>query len=253
MPSPTSRTQFKKGVFSYRAGGGITFHGDVRVNGDFESDAMTFTEPFTFEDELTLEDGADVTGNVAVVGDLDVTGTFTLVGDVAQTGSIVASASVTAADLVSTDDVTVGDDLVVTGLATIGETLVVTAAATFTLGQQSAAVARTAPADGTGTGAIAPGTRFVAITSGNSAHIITLPAAVVGNVIEMWVGANGCELRTPAASGATINGVNSDGTNQAALPATTLVRAICVAANTWIVDIMDEAGDDIAALVPDAP
>lgn len=161
-------------------------------------------------------------------------------GDVTVVGTLTApSLSLTGGDLTVSDDLAVGGDLAVTG------------AATFTLGAQSAAVARTATADGTGTGTIAPGTRFVAVTAGGDANaIIRLPAPVVGNVIEMWVGATGFELRSTV--GSTINGVAGGDTNELAIPATTYVFAICVAADTWIVDALDEAGADIAALVPDA-
>ena len=139
-----------------------------------------------------------------------------------------------------------------TGATTLSSTLTVTGAATFTAGAQSSAVARTATADGLTTGIIAAGTSFVSVTSADANHIITLPTAVVGNIIDMWVGATGFELRTPASSNATINNVDSDGTNELAIPATTHVRATCVAANTWIVDAWDELGADVAALVPDA-
>lgn len=122
-------------------------------------------------------------------------------------------------------------------------------------GLQVRDVAVTATADGLTTGLIDTGVSFVSVTSASADNIITLPAAtadVVGHSIRGWVGANGCEMRTPATSGATINGVDSDGTNEAAIPATTLFVAECVAVDTWILRAFTELGADIAAIVPDA-
>lgn len=139
------------------------------------------------------------------------------------------------------------------GNTSIGGTLGVTGAATFTRGAQNTPVAVTATADGLTTGIVAAGTAYVTITSANSAHIVTLPVPVVGNVIRMYVGANGCEVRTVAASNVAINTVDSDGSNQAALPATTLAVFTCVSATEWILTAHDELGAPIAAIVPDAP
>lgn len=117
------------------------------------------------------------------------------------------------------------------------------------------AAAITATADGLTTGLIAAGVEFVTVTSASANNIATLPsatAALVGTVIKGWVGANGCELRTPAASTATINGVDSDGTNEAAIPATTLFELTCVAEGTWVLRAWSELGVVITAIVPDA-
>src|SRR5688572_28098033 len=81
----------------------------------------------------------------------------------------------------------------------------------------AATVAKTATAS-VGAAAVSAMARFVTITSANAAHIVILPTGVVGWHIEGFIGANGCELRTPASSGEKINSVDSDGTNQAALP-----------------------------------
>ena len=113
------------------------------------------------------------------------------------------------------------------------------------------ATAVTATSDGLTTGLITLGSSFVVVTSASANNIATLPAGTAGQVINFWVGANGCEIRTPAASGATINNVDSDGTNEAAIPATTAGIAMCVATDTWIVRLFTELGADIAALVPD--
>lgn len=113
----------------------------------------------------------------------------------------------------------------------------------------------TATTDGLTTGLIPHGATWVDVTAGADANsIITLPviaAADVGMEICGYIGATGCEMRTPAASGDTINGVDSDGTNEAAIPATTLFRVRLVADNTWILEAVDEGGDDIAGITPD--
>jgi hypothetical protein len=142
------------------------------------------------------------------------------------------------------------DDVEVDGDQTVSGTLVVTGAATFQAGMQSGAVAVTATVDGTGTGVIPAGARFVSVTSGNANHIARLPAPVIGTIIDGWVGATGFEVRSSV--GTTINNVNGGDTNELAIPASTHFRATCVAANTWLVDAWNNLGADIAALVPDA-
>ncbi|MCK5432916.1 MAG: hypothetical protein KAJ03_09240 [Gammaproteobacteria bacterium] len=110
----------------------------------------------------------------------------------------------------------------------------------------------TATSDGLTTGLITLGTAFVVATSAGANNIITLPAGTVGQVVNIYVGANGCELRTPSASGATINNVDSDGTNELALGATTSYILSCVATDTWIARGFTNLGADQAALVPNA-
>ena len=110
----------------------------------------------------------------------------------------------------------------------------------------------TATANGLTTGLISSGTSMVIVTCDDANKIVTLPAAVVGHVIRLYVGANGCEVRTPASSNNTINNVDSDGTNEAAIPATTLCTFTCIAANAWILEAVDELGAVITAIVPDA-
>jgi len=118
-------------------------------------------------------------------------------------------------------------------------------------GVQGQTVAVTATADGLTTGLIPTNASFVSVTSGNADHIITLPVGEVGNVIKGWVGANGCELRTLASSNDTINAVDADGTQEAAIPATTLFEVTCVAAETWVLTAADELGAVITAIIPD--
>ncbi len=112
----------------------------------------------------------------------------------------------------------------------------------------------TATADGLTTGLITAKRGHVTVTSASANNIITLPAAtagVVGLVMTGYVGANGCEMRTPASSGALINNVDSDGTQEAAIPATSLFQVQCIAVDSWILLAWTELGAPITAIVPD--
>jgi len=110
----------------------------------------------------------------------------------------------------------------------------------------------TASADGTGTGAIPAGSRFVTVTSSGATQQVALPAiaaGTIGQVIHITVGSNGYELITPASSGNTINGVDSDGTNQLDVAANTTVRCTQVSATGWIAETI--AATSIAVTAPD--
>jgi hypothetical protein len=106
----------------------------------------------------------------------------------------------------------------------------------------------TATSDGLTTGQITfeDGGGFVSVTSGNSAHIITLPNSddlPISWVVEGWLGgATACEMQTVASSGQTINGLDGDGTNSLAIPATQYFRVVHVAADTFIVHTLTELG-----------
>ena len=126
---------------------------------------------------------------------------------------------------------------------TVGNATTFSSAATFTVGSQNSAVARTATADGTGTGTIAAGTSFVSVTSGNAAHIIVLPAPVVGNVIMLMNGATGYELRTSAPASIAING-GSGSNAESAVSANTLVKCVCTSSTTWVANTFATDGTE---------
>ena len=113
----------------------------------------------------------------------------------------------------------------------------------------------TATADGLTTGLIPKFAGHVLATAGGDADaIVTLPtaaAADVGEVISLYIGATGCEVRTPATSGATINTVDSDGTNELAIAATSLIFFMIIAADTWMAWGWGDDGTALAALTPD--
>jgi hypothetical protein len=122
------------------------------------------------------------------------------------------------------------------------------------LSAAAGAKAVTATSDGLTTAVMPATSRFVTITSAAATDIARLPTGVVGWTIRAWVGANGCELRTPAASNEKINSVDSDGTNQAAIPATTFLTLTYTGTTAgWIMEAVDELGAPITAIVPDPP
>lgn len=121
-----------------------------------------------------------------------------------------------------------------------------------TYAKRSSVEARTATADGTGTGAITNGSTFVTVTSAAATNQIALPAitsAGIGQMIDLFVGANGYELITPAASNNTINTVDSDGTNQLDVAANTLLRCVQVSATGWVA--YQVAATTITVVAPD--
>ncbi len=93
--------------------------------------------------------------------------------------------------------------------------------------------------------------QFVTATSANADYAIVLPAPIAGH--QIWIQLNGstaCELRTPAASGNTINNLNSDGTKEAALVATNLYHCIATSSTGWVLRSFTKLGADEAAIVP---
>lgn len=118
----------------------------------------------------------------------------------------------------------------------------------------AASEALTATDDGTTTGAMSGNTSHAVVTSAGATKQVSLPAssaALVGKQFTIWVGSNGFELITPAASNATINGTDADGTNQADIPANSLSRLTLVTTNTWLLENIGSTGTVASAIVPD--
>lgn len=117
------------------------------------------------------------------------------------------------------------------------------AAADILTGQQ-AAVARTATADGTGTGTIADGglLQFVQVTASDANHIIILPTPTPNRIVILNVGANGFELRSSAPVTVAING-GAEASAESAIAANSTVIMICVSATAWKGFFMDADGD----------
>lgn len=93
--------------------------------------------------------------------------------------------------------------------------------------------ARTATADGTGTGAISAGTTHVVVTCDDADKIITLPAPVPGLEITIVNGATGYELRTSAPATIGING-GTGASAESAIAASMVIVMRCVSATNWI-------------------
>ena len=108
----------------------------------------------------------------------------------------------------------------------------------------------TATADGTGTGLIDPDTKFGIVTSAAAANQISLPAATPGKSLELFVGANGCELISSVATH-KVNNVVDGATNEGAVPANTHLVCTYVADDTWLVTGYNNLGAVITPIVPD--
>lgn len=156
-------------------------------------------------------------------------------------GKILVGGSDGDADAVTpTGDVTISN----LGVTAIG-------AGKVTPAMSSQAEAVTVTADGLTTGIVSATARHVTVTSDDANKILTLPASVVGKILYIRNGATGYEIRTTAASSIKINDVVSGSTNELAIPATALVKAVCVSATEWVLTAVDKLGAAIAALVPD--
>ncbi|HAT75500.1 MAG TPA: hypothetical protein DCS19_01320 [Flavobacterium sp.] len=116
----------------------------------------------------------------------------------------------------------------------------------------------TAAADSTSTASmLALGDQFVTVTSGGATRCVTLPAisaSTIGMVIEGVVSATGFDLRVATSQAMTAKINNVTGALavgvEAAIPATTNFKAVCVSATEWVLTATDELGAVIAAIVP---
>lgn len=108
------------------------------------------------------------------------------------------------------------------------------------------AAAVTATDDGLTTGIIAPAgmLSFVAVTSGNAGHFVTLPAPVPGTVIVIDVGANGFKLRSSDPATIAING-GTGASASSTIAASSTIIAICRSATAWKAIFLD-ADSDVA-------
>ncbi len=110
-----------------------------------------------------------------------------------------------------------------------------------------ATVARTATADGTGTGTIAAAglLQFVTVTSADANHIVVLPAPTPGTIVILRNGATGYELRSSAPATVAING-GAAANAESAIAASTMVIAVCTSSTTW--QAIGLAGTTLAAV-----
>jgi len=117
------------------------------------------------------------------------------------------------------------------------------ASCNFLLGTQ-AAVARTATADGTGTGTIADGglLQHVTVTSDSADKIIILPTPTPGTIVVLHNGATGYELRSSNPASIAINAGSGAGA-ESAIAANSTCVVICVTSTAWKGFFMDADGD----------
>lgn len=88
-------------------------------------------------------------------------------------------------------------------------------------------------------------------TTDTNDWLVTPDDPVPGLTIRGW-STVAHEIRTPASSGVKINNVDSDGTQEAAIPATTLWKLTYVSATVgYILEANTELGAVVTAIVPD--
>jgi len=111
---------------------------------------------------------------------------------------------------------------------------------------QATSTARTATDDGTTTGTIADGTRFVTVDADSDAnHIIILPTPTPGHIVYLTEsGTTGFELRSSAPATVAINGGTGAGAESAIAGAATLVKCVCISATAWMCNYLDADGDE---------
>jgi hypothetical protein len=203
------------------------------VGGDLVIDSLALTGATAGADVLTTDVTSDAAKRLVVDADgKHIWGNGTDAGDVTLYRSGVAELRLDA-------------NLLVTGLAEFVQQAV------FTAGYQAIPVAVIATADGLTTGLIPATARYVTATNATDANdIITLPAPVVGHKITVFA-EEAVECRTIDGSARTINGVDSDGTNEAALPVGSITHFTAVSATAYIAEHWISDGTP-TKLVPDS-
>lgn len=179
---------------------------------------------------------------VEVGGEIEVLGTLT-VGGVTVDENTLAMTDLTAsaAELNVLDGATAG--------AAVASKGVVLDSSKRFAGMLTPSTARTATADGTGTGTIADDGGFdehVTVTCDDANKIIVLPTPVVGKKLTTHVGANGFELRSSDPATIAING-GTGAAAESAIPANSTCFLVCVSATAWKGFYLD-ADSDVAKI-----
>lgn len=123
-------------------------------------------------------------------------------------------------------------------ILSIGGVDVSATAAEINTAANQAAQAVTVTADGLTTGLIAATTTVAILTSADATYWATLPGIAanslpIGHRLVARIKATGCEIRTPASSNETINGVDSD-SSEAAMAANSAAMFIVESATGWL-------------------
>lgn len=93
---------------------------------------------------------------------------------------------------------------------------------------------------------------YVTANTNDTNDWIVLPTGVPNGHMVMGWSTVAHEIRTEASSNVKINNVDSDGTQEAAIPATTLWSAVYINSTIgWILRAWDELAAPITAIVPD--
>lgn len=101
--------------------------------------------------------------------------------------------------------------------------------------------AKTATADGTGTGTIGASESWVTVTCDDANKIIVLPAPTPGRSVIIQNGATGYELRSSAPATVGING-GTGASAESAIGANVTVHAFCGSATNWTAFQQTSAG-----------
>jgi hypothetical protein len=115
---------------------------------------------------------------------------------------------------------------------------------------QPAAEAITATVGGGTTGLITATTKFAAVTSDDATKQISLPAAIGGKELRIFVAATGCELIS-AVVGDKVNNVVVGATNEAALVAGTIYTCVYDGVDNWVMTGLTNLGVVETPVVPD--
>ncbi len=184
-----------------------------------------------------MTDGGDVAITPATAFDAagSTTLTFTTAGSFVQFVSVAISTTAFAWRVLKSD-----------GVAGVSPTTVYANGV-----QDHGTEAITATVGGGTTGLITQGTKNVTATSNGATKQISLPAATVGDVIQIHVLGAACELISAVAAH-TVNDVTVGATNELALTQDAYYTCRYVETNGWIVTGQTKLGADISALVPDA-
>lgn len=99
--------------------------------------------------------------------------------------------------------------------------------------------------DGLTTGLLLSTDNTVVATSANADHILTLPAIAdvpLGWSMKIFLGSTACELRTVASSNTKINNVDADGTQEMAIPASSMTVVTKILADNYMAECYVAAG-----------
>lgn len=119
------------------------------------------------------------------------------------------------------------------------------------VGVQSTATTVTATVGGASTGLIPRNARMITVASDGATKQISLPSAIIGMEIYLFIPATGVELISVDA-GDKVNDVDVGATNEAALVANSHYELICISSTEWIMKGYDNLGAHVAPIVPDA-